>query len=138
MYYYKQSEMESFLETAGFSRDNPYYMVEQGSVKQICELSDEGRLRLLKEVAGTRIYEERRQESQRVLEDTQMKVSQIHDLIEEMNSSLQVVIEIGKMMEQELETEKEALEEYEKYDRERRICVYFLASADIREKEEEV
>lgn len=91
--------MESFLETAGFSRDNPYYMVEQGSVKQICELSDEGRLRLLKEVAGTRIYEERRQESQRVLEDTQMKVSQIHDLIEEMNTSLQVIIEIGKMME---------------------------------------
>lgn len=30
------------------------------------------------------------------------------------------------------------MEEYEKYDRERRICVYFLASADIREKEEEV
>lgn len=87
--------MESFLETAGFSRDNPYYMVEQGSVKQICELSDEGRLRLLKEVAGTRIYEERRQESQRVLEDTQMKVSQIHDLIEEMNSSLQVILKKG-------------------------------------------
>ena len=36
------------------------------------------------------------------------------------------------------ETEKEALEEYEQYDRERRICVYFLASSDIREKEEEV
>ena len=30
------------------------------------------------------------------------------------------------------------LEEYEQYDRERRICVYFLASSDIREKEEEV
>ena len=37
-----------------------------------------------------------------------------------------------------METEKDALAEYEQYDRERRICVYFLASADIREKEEEV
>lgn len=82
--------MESFLETAGFSRDNPYYMVEQGSVKQLCELSDEGRLRLLKEVAGTRVYEERRRESERILEDTQLKVSQVQDLIEEMNKSLGV------------------------------------------------
>ena len=82
--------MESFLETAGFSRDNPYYMVEQGSVKQLCELSDEGRLRLLKEVAGTRVYEERRRESERILDDTQMKVSQVQDLIEEMNKSLGV------------------------------------------------
>ena len=30
------------------------------------------------------------------------------------------------------------LEEYLQYDRERRICIYFLSSADIREKEEEV
>lgn len=132
-----QNEMESFLETAGFSRDNPYYMVEQGSVKQLCELSDEGRLRLLKEVAGTRVYEERRKESNAVLEDTSLKIAQVHDLIEEMNSSLKVCMQ-QQHNPQELETEKEALEEYEQYDRERRICVYFLASSDIREKEEEV
>ncbi|KAK8822103.1 hypothetical protein WA538_000196 [Blastocystis sp. DL] len=134
---YSKSEMESFLETAGFSRDNPYYMVEQGSVKQLCELSDEGRLRLLKEVAGTRVYEERRRESESILEDTKLKVAQVRDLIDEMNHSLQV--ELGQRVHtQELETEKEALEEYEQYDRERRICVYFLASTDIREKEEEI
>ena len=87
---YEQSEMESFLETAGFSRDNPYYMVEQGSVKQICELSDAGRLRLLKEVAGTRVYEDRRRESEAVLEDTQQKVDQVNDLINDMKASLSV------------------------------------------------
>lgn len=67
-------------------------MVEQGSVKQLCELSDEGRLRLLKEVAGTRVYEERRRESENLLEDTKLKVSQIRDMIEEMNRSLKVGI----------------------------------------------
>ena len=82
--------MESFLETAGFSRDHQYYMVEQGSVKQLCELSDEGRLRLLKEVAGTRVYEERRHESNAILDDTNLKVDQVRDLIGEMNSSLKV------------------------------------------------
>lgn len=88
--FYVQSEMESFLETAGFSRDNPYYMVEQGSVKQICELSDAGRLRLLKEVAGTRVYEDRRRESEAVLEDTKQKVDQVNDLINDMKASLSV------------------------------------------------
>ena len=67
-------------------------MVEQGSVKQLCELSDEGRLRLLKEVAGTRVYEERRRESENLLEDTKLKVSQIRDMIEEMNRSLKVIL----------------------------------------------
>ena len=78
------------METAGFSRDNPYYMVEQGSVKQICELSDAGRLRLLKEVAGTRVYEDRRRESEAILEDTKQKVDQVSDLISEMKTSLNV------------------------------------------------
>ena len=95
--------MESFLETAGFSRDNPYYMVEQGSVKQLCELSDEGRLRLLKEVAGTRVYEERRRESERILEDTQVKISQVQDLIDEMTRSLNV----GNIRENENENEND-------------------------------
>ena len=67
-----------------------YYMVEQGSVKQICELSDAGRLRLLKEVAGTRVYEDRRRESEAVLEDTKQKVDQVSDLISEMKTSLNV------------------------------------------------
>lgn len=129
--------METFWRRRGSRANNPYYMVEQGSVKQLCELSDEGRLRLLKEVAGTRVYEERRRESESILEDTKLKVAQVRDLIDEMNHSLQV--ELGQRVHtQELETEKEALEEYEQYDRERRICVYFLASTDIREKEEEV
>ena len=70
-------------------------MVEQGSVKQLCELSDEGRLRLLKEVAGTRVYEERRRESENLLEDTKLKVSQIRDMIEEMNRSLKVEVRMN-------------------------------------------
>ena len=46
----------------------------------------------MKEVAGTRVYEERRRESENLLEDTKLKVSQIRDMIEEMNRSLKVGI----------------------------------------------
>ena len=55
--------MEGLLENAGFSRANPYYIVQQGKVNSLCLMKDEERLNLLKEVAGTRVYEERREEA---------------------------------------------------------------------------
>ena len=79
------------LETVGFSRSNPYYIVQQGKVPSsllcLCShnlltpllfpqinamatMDDEERLGLLKEVAGTRVYDERREESMKILKET--------------------------------------------------------------------
>jgi hypothetical protein len=44
-------------------------------------LQDEQRLELLKEIGGTRVYEERRKESVRVMEDCQSKRTHIQDLV---------------------------------------------------------
>lgn len=60
----------NLLETAGFSRSNPYYIVPQGRVTSLTHAKDHERLQLLKEVAGTRVYEERRQESLKLMKDT--------------------------------------------------------------------
>ncbi len=60
----------SLLESAGFSRSNPYYIVPQGRVTSICNAKDQDRLQLLKEVAGTRVYEQRRQESLKIMNET--------------------------------------------------------------------
>ena len=81
----------NLLESAGFSKSNPYYIVPQGRVSscqlltnifmvpsicsQITSLTnakDHERLTLLKEVAGTKVYEHRRSESLRLMEDTGM------------------------------------------------------------------
>jgi len=58
------------LETAGFSRSNPYYIVKQGKVTTLATMRDAERLELLKEVAGTRVYDERREESQKIMKET--------------------------------------------------------------------
>ena len=42
--------MSSLLESAGFSRSNPYYIVQQGKVNILTLMKDEQRLDLLKEV----------------------------------------------------------------------------------------
>lgn len=60
----------SLLESAGFSRANPYYIVPQGRITSLCNAKDHERLQLLKEVAGTRVYEQRRQESLKIMTET--------------------------------------------------------------------
>lgn len=85
------------MESAGFSRANPYYVVQQGKVSigmpanttsqhsaQIVHLStmkDAQRLELLKEVGGTKTYEERRTESKRILDDTTRKLREIESVV---------------------------------------------------------
>lgn len=62
----------NLLETAGFSSSNPYYIVEQGKVSKLTTMKDKERLDLLKEVAGTRVYDERRKESLKIMQETGM------------------------------------------------------------------
>jgi structural maintenance of chromosome 3 (chondroitin sulfate proteoglycan 6) len=37
-FYSSKTDIMNFLETAGFSRNNPYYIVKQGKVKRINRL----------------------------------------------------------------------------------------------------
>ena len=73
----QKSEILSLLESAGFSKSNPYYIVQQGKVSNLCVMKDQDRLTLLKEVAGTTVYEERRSESLKIMDETANKQTQI-------------------------------------------------------------
>lgn len=46
-------------------------------VSKVLKMSDEKRLDLLKEIAGTRVYDERRSDSQKIMHDTEIKTAQI-------------------------------------------------------------
>ena len=70
-------EVLSLLESAGFSKSNPYYFVQQGKVAHLCVMKDADRLNLLKEIAGTTIFEDRREESLKILEDTTNKQTKV-------------------------------------------------------------
>lgn len=74
----QKSEVISLLESAGFSKSNPYYIVQQGKVANLCVMKDKERLELLKEVAGTTVYEERRAESIKITQETIIKQEQIN------------------------------------------------------------
>ena len=116
-----KSDVMSMLESAGFSRSNPYYIVPQGRVTALTNMKDTERLSLLKEVAGTQVYEARRAESLKLMTETDTKRGKIDELLKYINERLS-----------ELEEEKEELRDYEEKNKERRCLQYTL---DHREQE---
>jgi structural maintenance of chromosome 3 (chondroitin sulfate proteoglycan 6) len=117
-----KAEVIALFESAGFSRSNPYYIVQQGKVAALCTMKDEQRLELLKEIAGTRTFEEKRAESLRILEDSADKRAKIGEILAYIEKRLN-----------ELESEKEELLAYQKVDRERRTLERAIYECELAE-----
>ncbi|CAK1364631.1 unnamed protein product [Cercospora beticola] len=122
-----KQEVLSLLESAGFSRSNPYYIVPQGRVTAITNMKDQERLNMLKEVAGTGVYESRRAESFKIMEETKQKRAKIDDLLEHIRGRLG-----------ELEEEKEELRQFQEKDRERRCLEYTIHHKEQERLEEQI
>ncbi|PHH91027.1 hypothetical protein CDD83_1920 [Cordyceps sp. RAO-2017] len=108
-----KADVMNLLEAAGFSRSNPYYIVPQGRVTALTNMKESDRLNLLKEVAGTQVYETRRAESLKIMNETNNKREKIDELLEYIKERLS-----------ELEEEKEELRGFQEKDRERRCLEY--------------
>jgi len=103
----------NLLESAGFSRSNPYYIVQQGRVNLLTLMKDSERLDLLKEVAGTRVYDERKAESLKIRTETDNKRGKINETLTYIEERLK-----------ELEEEGEELQKYLSLDKQRRALEY--------------
>ena len=110
-----KSDVMNLLESAGFSRSNPYYIVPQGRVTALTNMKDNERLNLLKEVAGTQVYEARRTESLKIMNETNNKREKIDELLVYIKERLS-----------ELEEEKEELRDYQEKDKDRRCLQYTI------------
>jgi structural maintenance of chromosome 3 (chondroitin sulfate proteoglycan 6) len=114
-----KADVMNLLESAGFSRSNPYYIVPQGRVTALTNMKDSERLSLLKEVAGTQVYEARRTESLKIMHETNNKLQKIDELLDFINARLA-----------ELEQEKEELRSYQEKDKEKRCLEYTIFSRE--------
>ena len=72
-----KSEVVGILETAGFSYSNPYYIVKQGQINAIACCGDKDRLKVVREVAGTEVYTEKRKSAEDDLVATDAVVNQV-------------------------------------------------------------
>ncbi|KAL5399576.1 hypothetical protein PMIN03_012644 [Paraphaeosphaeria minitans] len=110
-------EVNEMLEAAGLSRSNPFYIVPQGRVATLTNMKDGERLNMLKEISGSSVYEKRRTDSLKLMNDTDKSCERIDTLVADINTRLD-----------ELEGEKSELEAYNKNDRERRAILHTLNS----------
>ncbi|KAF3386384.1 Chromosome segregation protein sudA [Penicillium rolfsii] len=117
-----KNDVMNLLESAGFSRSNPYYIVPQGRVTALTNMKDSERLVLLKEVAGTQVYEARRAESLKIMQETNSKRAKIDELLDYINERLA-----------ELEEEKDELRNCQEKDKERRCLEYTIYSREQHE-----
>lgn len=115
-----KSEIQSLLEGAGFSKSNPYFIVQQGKVQDLCTMSDAARLRLLKEVAGTTVYDEKKAESVTKMEENRNSIQKISEMLANIEERLH-----------ELNAEKDELAAYQQLDRERRAAQFALYSLEL-------
>nr|CAD1823923.1 unnamed protein product [Ananas comosus var. bracteatus] len=105
-----KTEVMNLLESAGFSRSNPYYVVQQGKIASLTLMKDSERLDLLKEIGGTRVYEERRRN----------KRKQIDQVVQYLEERLR-----------ELDEEKEELRKYQQLDKQRRSLEYTILDHEL-------
>ncbi|KAK3611250.1 hypothetical protein CHS0354_003879 [Potamilus streckersoni] len=117
-----KGDVMNLLESAGFSRSNPYYIVKQGKINQMATAPDSQRLKLLREVAGTKVYDERKEESKVILRETEGKREKINDLLKYIEERLDT-----------LESEKEELKEYQKWDKMRRSLEYTIHDHELKD-----
>eukprot|EP00301_Raphidiophrys_heterophryoidea_P004522 c11960_g1_i1.p1 GENE.c11960_g1_i1~~c11960_g1_i1.p1 ORF type:complete len:1246 (-),score=410.48 c11960_g1_i1:60-3728(-) len=115
-----KSDVINLLESAGFSRSNPYYIVQQGRVNALATMKDGDRLELLKEVAGTSVYDARREESLKIMQETETRRTKILEIIAYIDERLK-----------ELDAEKDELREYQRLDKERRCLEYAMYEIEL-------
>ncbi|GJJ08490.1 hypothetical protein Clacol_002708 [Clathrus columnatus] len=133
-----KADVMNLLESAGFSKSNPYYIVPQGRITTLTNAKDHERLALLKEVAGTQVYEQRRTESLRLMEETGKR--EYLDIISTLNLPSETKrLKINELLQyiedrlSELEEEKEELKEFQEKDKERRCLEYALYWREVEE-----
>ncbi|KAF0761868.1 hypothetical protein AaE_003383, partial [Aphanomyces astaci] len=115
-----KQDVNHLLESAGFSRSNPYYIVQQGKVNALALMKDKDRLELLKDVAGTKVYEDRRVESLKIIQETQGRREKILEVISYIEGRLN-----------ELEEEKDELKAYQDLDKEKRALEYMMHEKEL-------
>ncbi|KAA3682014.1 structural maintenance of chromosome 3 (chondroitin sulfate proteoglycan 6), partial [Paragonimus westermani] len=120
--FYRKADVMNMLESAGFSRSNPYYIVKQGKITQLATAPDYQRLKLLREVAGTRVYDERKEESKQIFKESEAKREQISELLNSIEDRLRT-----------LENETKELKEYQHWDRDRRALEYTIYDRELKE-----
>lgn len=117
-----RNDVHNLLESCGFSPSSGYYIVRQGKVNALTLMKDNDRLDLLMDIAGTKFYDTQREESIKMIGESDGKIAKIVESLKDISERLS-----------QLEDEKKELEEYMRNDRERRAVDFLIQTREYNE-----
>ncbi|KAK6455174.1 RecF/RecN/SMC [Scheffersomyces xylosifermentans] len=110
-----RSDILNLLESAGFSRSNPYYIVPQGRITSLTNSKDADRLELLKEVSGATVFENKLKESEKEMKNSTYKKQRIDETLASIDERLS-----------DLQIESADLKKYQGLDKSKKVLEYNL------------
>jgi len=122
-----KTELNNLLESAGISKVNQHFIVPQGQIAQRVKERDNERLALIKEIAGTRVYDNKRGESLQLMGNADHK-----------RAKVKLVIDYFAERLEDLKTEKEELAKFEKLDRKRKSVEFQIYDKDRRQTQHQL
>lgn len=122
-----RSDIMNLLESAGFSRSNPYYIVPQGKITALTNSKDSERLTLLKDVSGAKIFELKLKESLKEMENSNLKRQRIDEALSSINERLS-----------DLQLESDDLKQYQQVDKSRKIFEFNLFDREVTDIENRI
>eukprot|EP00796_Vickermania_ingenoplastis_P011417 gene11417-7921_t len=124
---FSATEVRQLLESAGFSSSNPYNIVEQGKITNLANMSEQNRFQLIKDVAGTKVYEDRRDESKKILHETSGKLAQVDQSIQKLDDRIK-----------ELENDTKELKEYQHMENEKKMLEFSIFKSELNQIKKEL
>lgn len=122
-----RSDIMNLLESGGFSRANPYYIVPQGKITSLTNSKDAERLALLKDVSGAKVFELKLKESKKEMANSNMKRQRIDETLSSINDRLG-----------DLQIESNDLKQFQDLDKNRKIFAYNLYDRELNDLNNEI
>ncbi|EMG47223.1 sudA Chromosome segregation protein sudA [Candida maltosa Xu316] len=120
-----RSDIMNLLESAGFSRSNPYYIVPQGRITSLTNSKEHERLNLLKEVSGATVFENKLKESMKEMEQSNTKRARIDETLVSIEERLK-----------DLQIESADLENFQKLDKQKKALEFNIFDRELNELNE--
>ena len=122
-----RSDVMHLLESAGFSRSNPYYIVPQGRITSLTNSKDHERLLLLKEVSGANVFENKLKESMKEMAQSEMKCQRIDEALQNIQERIN-----------DLQIESADLKDFQHLEKQKKILEFNIFDREINELNESI
>merc|ERR1719420_2489325 len=78
----QQNQVQNLFHSVQLNVNNPHFLIMQGRITKVINMKPAEILGMLEETAGTKMYETKKQQSEKLIEKKDLKVKEISDILQ--------------------------------------------------------